>query len=117
AIGLLKERLKHAGWDGRGSFRLGHENLGARQIDKSSQINIKNFGSTWDVADDMYGALGFATLKVGVIGEAVEIKNRSDEKPRFFSTFIRQVFTSATIMTSMGFSTLEHRQKIGCSQK
>lgn len=84
AIGLLKERLKHAGWDGRGSFRLGHENLGARQIDKSSQINIKNFGSTWDVADDMYGALGSATLKVGVIGEAVEIKNRSDEKPRFF---------------------------------
>ncbi|SOQ15014.1 hypothetical protein CFBP1573P_05299 [Pseudomonas syringae pv. persicae] len=66
------------------SWDLFGDSLGARQIDKSSQINIKNFGSTWDVADDMYGALGSATLKVGVIGEAVEIKNRSDEKPRYF---------------------------------
>ncbi len=82
AIGLLKERLKSAGWDGARTFTLGHNHLSAREMDGLSQVNIASLGGTWDVLDDMYGALGSATLKIGVIGSTVEEKNATTKQSR-----------------------------------
>ncbi|WP_122670374.1 DUF6402 family protein [Pseudomonas viridiflava] len=64
----LEDRLKKAGWDGKSFFELGSTSMSSIQVDASTQINFTKFGEAWDVLDDMYGALGLATLKVGVTG-------------------------------------------------
>jgi hypothetical protein len=69
-ITQLKERLEKAGWRGEGVFALGNKAVSARQMDASSQVNVAPLGELWDVLDDMYGALGKATVKVGVVGHA-----------------------------------------------
>jgi len=66
----LKDMLKKANWNGTGLLNLGSYNMSALQMDASSQINVAPLGETWDVLDDMYGALGKATVKVGVVGQA-----------------------------------------------
>ncbi|KPX47130.1 MULTISPECIES: DUF6402 family protein [Pseudomonas syringae group genomosp. 2] len=75
AVERLRKLLKRAGWDENSSFELGNNLLSSRQIDVLSQVNFRIFGSTWDSLDDMYGALGSATLKVGVTGRAFSKKN------------------------------------------
>lgn len=47
----------------------------ALQLDAISQINYAPLGETLDVLDDMYGALGKATLKFGVVGKAFTEKD------------------------------------------
>ncbi len=69
AIKRLNDQLRKAGWDGRGRFTLGATDFSARQLDAVSQINIAKMGENLDVLDDMYGALGKATMKVGVVGK------------------------------------------------
>ncbi|MGN2388023.1 DUF6402 family protein [Pseudomonas viridiflava] len=69
ALLRLKKLLKKQGWHGSAPFKLGSTLMTARQIDVSSQVNFTEFGGAWDALDDMYGALGTATLKVGVVGE------------------------------------------------
>lgn len=68
AILRLKDLLKAAGWNNCGSITLGSTSLSAREIDARSQVNIVPFGDSLDPLDDMYGALGAATLKIGVVG-------------------------------------------------
>lgn len=75
AVERLRKLLTRAGWDENSSFELGSNLLSSRQIDVLSQVNFRIFGSTWDSLDDMYGALGSATLKVGVTGRAFSKKN------------------------------------------
>lgn len=66
----LNMLLKKAGWSGIGVVELGSNAMTALQMDSVSQLNFVKFGNVWDVLDDMYGALGKATLKVGVVGSA-----------------------------------------------
>ncbi|MCS3466759.1 hypothetical protein M2401_000469 [Pseudomonas sp. JUb42] len=66
----LKSLLKKSGWQGQNAFELGFYNMSALHMDAFSQVNFSQFGETWDVLDDMYGALGNATLKIGVAGKA-----------------------------------------------
>jgi hypothetical protein len=69
-VKLLKKRLETAGWNGEDAFDLGFYNMSAVQMDAICQLNFKNFGDEWDTLDDMYGALGSATLKIGAVGKA-----------------------------------------------
>ncbi|MDR0279096.1 MAG: DUF6402 family protein [Paucimonas sp.] len=70
AIKLLKKRLKAAGWTPEKPCDLGFHGMSALQMDVVSQVNFSKFGESLDTLDDMYGALGRATLKVGVVGTA-----------------------------------------------
>ncbi|MFJ4375449.1 DUF6402 family protein [Pseudomonas japonica] len=68
AVDLLKRRIKTAGWVPGTPFELGFYNMSAIQMDSISQVNIADLGDELDTLDDMYGALGRATVKVGVVG-------------------------------------------------
>jgi hypothetical protein len=74
-IERLTELLKKAGWTGGQSTRLGYYSMSAQEMDEISQVNFTLFGDAWDSLDDMYGALGNATLKVGVVGQVFTEKN------------------------------------------
>lgn len=84
AISRLKELLEKAGWSGSGEFTLGNTSLSAREIDTLSQINIADLGSTFDPLDDMYGALGMATIKIGVVGKTFTKEDPAAKKIRNF---------------------------------
>lgn len=79
----LRERLKTAGWKGDATFNLGYEGMSAVEMDSTSQVNFAPLGETWDVLDDMYGALGRALVKVGVVGVAVKDENPVTKRTRF----------------------------------
>ena len=70
AIEQLKKRLENAGWKQQSEFHLGSKASSAREIDDTSQVNYLTFGRPWNTLDDMYGALGSATVKVGLVGDA-----------------------------------------------
>lgn len=80
----LIDLLKKAGWSGRGSQLLGKYPMAALQMEAVSQVNFAVFGSAWDILDDMYGALGSASLKIGVVGEAFTEVNPETNKVRVF---------------------------------
>ncbi len=82
AIKLLKSRLKHAGWKGKDRFALGSINMSALHMDGLSQVNVAPLGEVWDVLDDMYGALGKAIVKVGVVGHALSEQNPETKEVR-----------------------------------
>lgn len=69
-IDRLNSLLQIAGWRKDLPFELGFYNMSAVQMESISQVNFTLFGEAWDTLDDMYGALGNATLKVGVVGRA-----------------------------------------------
>lgn len=69
AIIRLKELLERAGWQQSSTVVLGSLHHSAREIDATSQVNFIPLGSSDDPLDDMYGALGIATLKIGVVGK------------------------------------------------
>lgn len=71
AVLLLNKRLTQATWDQRSNIGLGWADMTAREIDQVCQVNATKMGSSLDPLDDMYGALGIATVKVGLIGEAM----------------------------------------------
>jgi len=81
-VELLKEDLKYAGWKGEQPLSLGIYGMSAREMDATSQVNIAKFGDAWDALDDMYGALGKATVKMGVVGRAVRDNGSSTGVPR-----------------------------------
>lgn len=83
-IQRLKDLLENAGWKGEGSLALGSRTMSAPQMDALSQVNFAKFGDAWDVLDDMYGALGFATLKVGVVGKVFSEVNPTTKQVRNF---------------------------------
>lgn len=56
--------------------------MSAREMDGISQVNAVPFGKASDSLDDMYGALGSATLKVEVVGEAFHEKSFFTRKSR-----------------------------------
>ncbi|MDR0281371.1 MAG: DUF6402 family protein [Paucimonas sp.] len=85
AIDRLKVLLRKAGWDGKGTFALGSTEFSAREVDATAQVNIARMGSSFDVLDDMYGALGRATLKVGVAGRTfTKLDNALGEARNYF---------------------------------
>lgn len=70
--------------EGENGFELGFYNMSAAQMDGVSQLNIAEFGAPLDTLDDMYGALGKATLKVGVVGKAFIKPNPITGQDRYF---------------------------------
>ena len=84
AVHLLIKRLKTAGWVPGTLFDLGFHGMSAREMDAISQVNFVRFGESLDTLDDMYGALGKATLKVGVAGTAYSLVDAETGKPRHF---------------------------------
>ncbi|MFD2644551.1 DUF6402 family protein [Pseudomonas japonica] len=85
AIDRLKKLLENAGWQQIGMTQLGSTSFSAREIDTFSQVNFAELGDLLDTLDDMYGALGQATVKVGVVGRTF-----SKEDP--FTKIIRNHF-------------------------
>lgn len=75
AIDRLKELLQKVGWQGSGNVSLGSTSFSAKEMDATSQVNYVRLGSTQDTLDDMYGALGVATMKVGVVGRTFSKEN------------------------------------------
>ncbi|WP_440092884.1 DUF6402 family protein [Pseudomonas syringae] len=75
ALEQLETRLRKAGWQQLNQIKLGFYGMSAREMDSISQINFSLFGDAWDALDDMYGALGKATLKVGVVGKTTTKEN------------------------------------------
>ncbi|HEY4291418.1 DUF6402 family protein [Luteibacter sp.] len=69
-IGLLKKRLIDAGWCGVEGMELGRVGMTAPQLEDLCQVNIQPFGESSDTIDDMYGALGKATMKMAFVGAA-----------------------------------------------
>ncbi len=65
---LLLERLRGAGWSS-GEFSLGNTSMSAQVLDRMCQTNIEPFGSRSDTIDELYGAIGKASLKVAVVGD------------------------------------------------
>ncbi|MQT60310.1 hypothetical protein GHO41_23590 [Pseudomonas sp. FSL R10-0399] len=82
-IERLKDLLKRSGWMGYGVRKLGSNLMSSLQMDVVSQVNFTRFGSTWAALDDMYGALGIAVLKVGVVGEAFTEVNPVTKQVRY----------------------------------
>lgn len=75
AVEQLKKQLKQARSKGDYPRSLGFYGMSALQMDATSQVNYAPLGGEWDVLDDMYGALGRAIVKVGVVGSALIDKN------------------------------------------
>ena len=83
ALKRLQALLKNAGWEGEGAQALGSRSMSALQMDAFSQVNFVKFGTVWNSLDDMYGALGNAVLKVGVVGEAFTEVNPVTKQVRY----------------------------------
>lgn len=82
AISRLKKLLENSGWKHKGMTQLGSVSQSAREIDSTTQINYANLGSLLDTLDDMYGALGQATVKVGVVGRTFSKEDTTTETIR-----------------------------------
>lgn len=82
AIDRLKTLLERAGWQKKGAVSLGASSLSAREMDETCQINFVPLGSSKDTLDDMYGALGVATLKIAVIGKTVSKEDQETKSSR-----------------------------------
>ncbi len=67
----LKRRLSTLAHDGTGVLQLGHPGMSAIQLEDMCQVNFQAFGNSWDIMDDMYGALGRATMKMAFVGRAI----------------------------------------------
>jgi hypothetical protein len=94
ATGVLNARLSAAGWDGTSAFRLGAKTMNARQLDATAQVNALSFGKAWNSLDDMYGALGASSAKIGVVGDAM-YDIRTDRKifhVTHIGTYIRDTY-------------------------
>lgn len=84
AIDRLKVLLKKVGWLDGSQVILGSTRCSAREMDATSQINYVRLGSTQDPLDDMYGALGVATLKIGVVGRTFCKKDKETQRSKNF---------------------------------
>lgn len=70
ALNVLKTRLEAAGWAPGSNTTIGSVGMSAYDLDSTSQVNRKEFGTTLDTLDDLYGALGKATFKLAVVGRS-----------------------------------------------
>ncbi|MDU8502542.1 DUF6402 family protein [Pseudomonas syringae] len=86
ALEQLETRLRKAGWQQNNQINLGFYDMSAREMDSMSQINFSLFGDTWDALDDMYGALGKATLKVGLVGRTKTEENTITRQQKTYFT-------------------------------
>ena len=68
---LLRKRMKALPWGTSTRTGFGSRQDSAVMLERTCQSNYENFGSKLDTLDDLYGALGMATLKVALIGEAI----------------------------------------------
>lgn len=70
---ILVENLTRAGWHPRqrSSFDFGPRTNVARELDSVCQVNYRTVGSKLDTLDDLYGAIGMATLKIAVVGRVL----------------------------------------------
>lgn len=84
AVQRLRELLKIAGWEGKDLFTLGSATMSAREMDIISQVNVAPLGELWDLLDDMYGALGKATVKIGVVGQAYSEENSGTKQSQSY---------------------------------
>ncbi|MGS0742049.1 DUF6402 family protein [Glaciimonas sp. GG7] len=68
----LKKKLEKAGWKAGHimPFKLGNRKMSARDLDSVCQVNFEEFGSKFDVLDELYGAIGKGIFKLAVVGEA-----------------------------------------------
>lgn len=67
---LLQRRVTKLTWGANGRAGFGSQHDSAVDLDRTCQSNYERFGEKFDTMDDLYGALGSATLKVALVGEA-----------------------------------------------
>ncbi|APG02496.1 hypothetical protein BJI69_00315 [Luteibacter rhizovicinus DSM 16549] len=70
AVDELLASLRGQKWNGQAELRIGEKTMKASALDATCDINSIKVGHVKDTLDDFYGALGVATLKMGVIGRA-----------------------------------------------
>lgn len=66
---LLEKRLRASGWDGEEAMLLGRRDMSIAELDDLCQVNFEPIGELSDTMDDMYGALGSATMKMAFVGK------------------------------------------------
>jgi hypothetical protein len=74
---ILVENLMQAGWQPRqrSPFDFGRRINAARELDSVCQVNYRTVGSMLDTLDDLYGAIGMATLKIAVVGHVLWVSS------------------------------------------
>jgi hypothetical protein len=75
AVTRLRQLVMQRPWDKSDSLVFGYKGMSVLDFDDACQVNSVGIGDRFGTMDDMYGALGRATAKVGVVGTAE--KNQS----------------------------------------
>lgn len=88
----LRELLDASGWDGKHPHSLGFYGMSSRLMDKTCQINVADLGERTDTLDEMYGALGRANLKVGLVGTALNEGGRQRFKVDYLGFYILDTY-------------------------
>lgn len=104
AIKRLRNLLEEIGWTKNNIVSLGSTRFSAREIDASSQVNFVTLGTTLDPLDDMYGALGVATLKIGVVGQTFA---KEDAETRRSRNYFRVEYVGLYIRDNYDFNGLQ----------
>lgn len=93
---LLKDRLEESGTRAGNKILLGHRGANARTADMTCQIQSESLGHELDVINDLYGALGKATLKLAVTGTL----DQSEFTVNHIGIYIRDTydFTNRSLM-------------------
>lgn len=68
---ILARRVAALSWGANDRMAFGAKGDAAVQLEQTCQANYRPFGGKFDTMDDLCGALGKATLKVALIGEAL----------------------------------------------
>jgi hypothetical protein len=91
-LARLRTLLRADGWDGMQPHSFGYYGMSARQMNKQCQINVAELGGVIDTLDDMYGALGLANLKVGVVGAALNEEGRQRFRVDYLGFYILDTY-------------------------
>ncbi len=70
AVALLRQNVMRRPWGQSERLAFGHKGMSVLELDDACLANSLTIGGRFDTMDDMYGALGRATAKVGIIGTA-----------------------------------------------
>ena len=88
----LRELLRSSGWDGKQPHSLGFYGMSAKAMNDTCQINVAPMGEKTDTLDEMYGALGIANLKVGIVGVALNENGRRYFRVDYLGFFILDTY-------------------------
>ncbi|MET3930721.1 hypothetical protein ABIE51_002608 [Lysobacter sp. OAE881] len=88
----LRDLVYASGWDGTRPHSLGFYGMSSRLMDKTCQINVADLGERTDTLDEIYGALGLANLKVGVVGTALNERGKRLFKVDYLGFYILDTY-------------------------